>query len=360
MRQDEVEDIMQEKMGGSEVNVTTIGLDIAKNVFHLTGTDAKGVEVLKKRLRRHEVLSYFANLPRCVVGMEACGGAHYWGRELEKLGHTVRLMNARHVEAYRRGQKNDYNDARAIGEAVRQPRMRFVALKSREQLELQALHRTRQGLIQERTRWVNRARGLLSEHGLVINRSVKAFRETLPRILEAADNGLSPTMRALLNDLYEQVCAVDEQLSRYNRYVREACRNSETCRRLDELPGVGEVVATALLASVGDGRQYRRGRDLSACIGLVPRQHTTGGQIRLLGISRRGDRYLRTQLIHGARAVVRVAHRKDDPLSRWVTRLRQQRGTNIATVALANKLLRIAWVIITRGERYNPALAASA
>ncbi len=189
---------------------------------------------------------------------------------------------------------------------------------------------------------------------------MKAFRETLPRVLEAADNGLSMSMRALLSDLYDQVCAVDERLCRYDRYVREACRNNDTCRRLDEVPGVGEVVATALVATVGDGSQFRRGRDLSACIGLVPRQHTTGGQIRLLGISKRGDRYLRTQLIHGARAVVRHAHRKHDPLSRWVTRLREQRGTNVATVALANKLVRIAWAIIARGERYNPALAASA
>ena len=177
------------------MQVTTIGLDIAKNVFHLVGTDAKGREVLKKRLRRKEVLSYFANLERCRVGMEACGGAHYWGRELEKLGHEVKLMNARHVEAYRRGQKNDYNDARAIGEAVLQPRMRFVALKSSEQLALQALHRTRQGLKQERTRWINRARGLLSEHGIVMNRGVKAFRETLPRVLEAADNGHKTSTR---------------------------------------------------------------------------------------------------------------------------------------------------------------------
>lgn len=342
------------------MNVTTIGLDIAKNVFHLVGTDAKGAEVLKKRLRRGEVLKFFANLPRCVVVLEACGGAHYWARELEKLDHEARLINARHVEAYRRAQKNDYNDARAIGEAVVQPRMRFVAVKHEAQQELQALHRVRKGVRQERTRWINRARGLMAEYGVVLGRGVGAFRRGVPAVLAADDNGLSPCFRELLHDVYERVRTLDEELRVCDRRVKAASGANETCQRLDEVPGIGEIVATALVAAVGNGRQFRRGRDLSASIGVVPRQHTTGGQVRLLGISKRGDSYLRTQLIHGARAVVRYAHRKDDPLSRWVERIRQQRGTNVAAVALANKLLRIAWVILARGERYNPQLAARA
>lgn len=342
------------------MEVTTIGLDIAKNVFHLVGTDAKGTEVVKKRRRRAQVLGFFANLPRCVIGLEACGGAHYWGRELEKLGHEVRLINARHVVAYRRAQKNDYNDARAIAEAVVQPRMRFVALKSEAQQELQALHRVRNGVRQERTRWMNRARGLLGEYGVVMGKGVSVFRQRVPVVLAAADNGLSLSFRELLHEIYERVCALDEQLRACDRRVKAASRANETCQRLDEVPGIGEIVATGLVAAVGNGRQFRRGRDLSASLGVVPRQHTTGGQVRLLGISKRGDRYLRTQLIHGARAVVRHAHRKADPLSRWVERIRQQRGTNVAAVALANKLLRIAWVILARGERYSPQLAARA
>lgn len=342
------------------MNVTTIGLDIAKNVFHLVGTDAKGQEVLKKRLRRAQVVSFFANLPRCVIGLEACGGAHYWGRELRKLGHEVRLINARHVEAFRRAQKNDYNDARAIAEAVVQPRMRFVPVKHEAQQELQALHRVRKGLKQERTRWMNRARGLLAEYGVVMGKGVSVFRRRVPAVVSTGDNGLSASFRELLHGIYERVCALDEELRVCDRRVKAASQANETCQRLDEIPGIGEVVATGLVAAVGNGRQFRRGRDLSASLGVVPRQHTTGGQVRLLGISKRGDRYLRTQLIHGARAVVHYAHRKDDPLSQWVERIRQQRGTNVAAVALANKLLRIAWVILARGERYNPRLAAHA
>jgi len=342
------------------MNVTTIGLDIAKNVFHLVGTDAKGNEVLKKRLSRAQVLSYFAQLPRCVVGMEACGGAHYWARELSRMDHEVKLINARHVEAFRRAQKNDYNDARAIGEAVVQPRMRFVAVKHEAQQDLQALHRVRKGVQQERTRWINRARGLMAEYGVVMGKGVGVFRRQVPELLEAGDNGLSVSFRELLRDVYERVCALDEHLRVCDRGVKAASRANEACQRLDEVPGIGEIVATGLVAAVGNGRQFRRGRDLSASLGVVPRQHTTGGRVRLLGISKRGDSYLRTQLIHGARAVVQYAHRKDDPMSRWVERIRQQRGTNVAAVALANKLLRIAWVILARGERYNPRLAASA
>jgi transposase len=342
------------------MNVTTIGLDIAKNVFHLVGTDSRGKEVLKKRVRRGEVLKFFANLAGCVVGVEACGGAHYWARELDRLGHEVKLINARHVEAFRRAQKNDYNDARAIGEALVQPRMRFVAVKTEAQQDLQALHRVRKGLRQERTRWMNRARGLLAEYGVVMGKGVSVFRRRVPEVLAAGDNGLSPSFRELLHDVYARVRALDEELRVCDRRVKAASRANETCQRLDEVPGIGEIVATGLVAAVGNGRQFRRGRDLSASIGVVPRQHTTGGQVRLLGISKRGDSYLRTQLIHGARAVVQYAHRKDDPLSRWVERIRQQRGTNVAAVALANKLLRIAWVILARGERYNPQLAARA
>lgn len=342
------------------MDVTTIGLDIAKNVFHLVGVDARGKEVLRRRLRRGQVLRVFANLPASVVGLEACGGSHYWARELGGLGHQVRLIHPRYVKPYLRRQKNDYNDAAALCEAVVQPRMRFVTAKNEGQQDLQALHRLREGLIKERTGWINRARGLLAERGVVIGRGPARFRRRVPELLEDGDNGLSALFRELLAECYGQVRRLDESIGEYERRLIRAAASDADCQRLQALPGVGPLVATALVAAVGDAHSFDNGRELAAWLGVVPRQHSSGGKVRLGGITKRGDKHLRTLLIHGARAVLRHAHRKDDALSRWVEGLRVRRGSNVATVALANKLARIAWVILSRGEHYRPPLAATA
>lgn len=342
------------------MNVTTIGLDIAKNVFHLVGADAHGKQVLKKRLTRGKVVAYFANLSACLVGIEACGGAQYWARQLIALGHEARLIHPKFVKPYLRGDKNDYNDAGGLCEAVAHPQMRFVPVKTEAQQDLQAVHRVRDGLIKERTVWVNRARGLLSERGIVLAKGVGTLRRRVPELLEEADNGLSVPFRQLLAELLEQVRALDARIADYDKRVVQISRGDEACQRLQTIPGVGPVVATALVAAVGDAREFANGRQLSAWVGLVPRQHTTGGKPRLLGITKRGDKRLRAALIHGARAVVRHAESKDDRLSRWIRRIQASSGTNVASVALANKLVRIAWAVLRRGECYRAMPTAAA
>lgn len=342
------------------MNVTTIGLDIAKSVFHLVGAEASGKQVLKKRLKRKAVLEYFGNLTPCVVGIEACGGAQYWARELRRLGHDARLINPKYVKRFLRGNKNDYNDGAALCEAVVHPETRLVAVKTPQQQDVQALHRVRRGAQEERKSWVNRARGLLGEHGIVMPKGIGVFRRRVPELLEDAENGLSALFRELLAQVYEQVRALDERMAGYDKRLAQLVRTDEDCQRLDEVPGFGAVISTAMVACVGDGQAYRNGRHLSASLGVVPRQHTTGGKIRLLGISKRGDNYVRALVIHGSRSVVHHAKNKDDALSRWINRIRSESGTNVAAVALANKLIRIAWVILRRGERYRPQLAARA
>lgn len=336
------------------MNVTTIGFDLAKQVFHLVGADSKGRQVMKRRIRRGGVLAYFANLPRCVVGIEACGGAHYWAREINRLGHEARLINPKFVKAYLRGEKNDYNDAAALCEAVVSPQMRFVPLKSEAQQDLQALHRLREGLIRQRTVWINRARGLLAERGIVLGQGTAAFRRGVPWLLEEVDNGLSMMFRELLAEMYEQVVWLDERIEVYNKRLAKFFAGDAACQRLKAIPGIGPMVGTALVAAVGDAHTFKNGRQLAAWVGLVPRQHSTGGRPRLLGISKRGDKHLRALLIHGARAVIRYAAGKEDRLSRWILRLQARRGTNVATVALANKLARMAWVVLSREEHYHP------
>ena len=311
--------------------------------------------VKKKKLRRAQVLAYFAQLPPYLVGMEACAGAHYWGRELGKLGHEAKLMPAQHVKSYVRGQKNDYNDAAAIAEAVTRPQMRFVAIKSVEQQDLQALHRLRQGRIKERTALCNQLRGLVGEYGIVLPKGVHQVRKGIPALLEDAENGLSELLREYLAEGYRQLCELDERIKVYTQAVMRESQRDDRSQRLQRIPGYGPIVASVYASHVGDGSAYARGRDVSASLGLVPRQHSSGGKTLLLGISKRGDRYLRGLLIHGARAVLRQAQNKDDPLSRWANQLREARGFNKATVALANKLARIGWAVLAHNTEYQPA-----
>lgn len=338
----------------TEMNITTVGLDLAKSVFHVVALDAHGHEKMKKRLSRAQVLKFFAKLPACVVGMEACASAHYFARELTKLGHEAKLMPPQYVKAYLRGQKNDTNDARAIAEAVRAPGMRFVTAKTLEQQDVQSLVRLREGVVEARTALMNRLRGLLGEYGIVMSSGASVLRRALPEVLEDASNGLSDALRRWLEQGRHQLLELDAHLENLTRELTAVSKQDDRARRLQTIPGFGPIVASVFVSVIGDGAHYRRGREASASIGLVPRQHSSGGKPVLLGISKRGDRYLRCLLVHGARAVVNAAKNKDDALSRWIKRLCATRGVNKATVALANKLTRIGWAVLRNGGEYRP------
>jgi transposase len=321
----------------------------------MVATDLHGREVTRKRLQRSQLLAYFANLPACRIGLEACGGAHDWARRLQALGHDVRLIPAQYVKAYVRGNKHDFNDARAIAEAVCRPDMRFVAIKTPEQQDVQTLHRLRAARLAERTALCNQLRGLLTEYGLVLPQGVHVVRRRLPDILEDAENGLSDGLRRLLARGYEQLCQLDEHIAFYTDEVKRQWQADEGVKRLQTIPGFGPIVASVFHSVIGDGQAYRRGRDVAAALGLVPRQHSSGGKPLLLGISKRGDSYLRSLLVHGARSVVSRAAGKDDSLSRWIERLKRERGVNKAVVALANKLARIGWAVLRHQTAYRAA-----
>jgi len=333
--------------------ITTIGLDLAKHVLHVVCCDARGEVVRKRLLKRGQVLAFFGNLERCLVGMEACAGSHDWGRELEALGFEVKLIAARYVKAFVRGNKNDYNDALAIAEAAVRPEMRFVELKTSAQQDIQALHRLRKGCVDARTDLCNQIRGLVGEYGLVASRGVATLRRQIPLWLEDAGNGLSDLFRRLLAESYARLQALDAREAFYTREVERQSSQNAACRRLQTIPGFGPIVASVFHSRVGEGEGYRRGRELSAAVGLVPRQHSSGGKSALLGISKRGDRYLRSLLVHGARAVVSRAGHKQDRLSQWINRIRAERGFNKAVVALANKMARLGWAVLVNKTVYQ-------
>lgn len=335
--------------------ITTIGLDLAKNVFHAVCCDKHGKVVRKKMLRRSQVLTYFVNIPNCLIGMEACASAHYWARKLGESGHQVKLIPPQYVKAYVRGNKNDYNDALAIAEAVIRPEMRFAAVKTTDQQDLQALLRLREGCLKERTELCNRLRGLLAEYGLILPKGVNVLRRHLPAFLEDGENGLSELFRRLLAEGYQQLQDLDRHVDSYTQELERQAQQHEACRRLQTIPGYGPIVASAFHSVIGNGEAYRRGRDVSAALGLVPRQHSSGGKNVLLGISKRGDRYLRSLLVHGARSVVIQAGKKEDRLSRWINKVRAERGFNKAVVALANKMSRIGWAILAHKTVYQAA-----
>jgi transposase len=336
------------------MKITRIGLDLAKNVFQVHGVDRQEKKVLSRQLRRAQMLGFFRDLPACLIGMEACASAHYWARELMAMGHSVRLIAPQFVKPYVKGNKNDANDAQAICEAVSRPHMRFVPVKTREQQDIQALHRIRSELVHQRTAKVNQIRGLLGEYGLIVAQGVAALRRQLPILLADGDNGLQAAFRGLLNGLREDLVYLDERVSQLDTSIQQIARDNASTRRLQQLRGIGPITATALIAALGDARQFKCGRDASAWVGLVPSQHSSGGKDKLLGISKRGDTYLRTLLIHGARAVVKTTKDKQDPLSCWVQRLCERRNKNIAAVALANKTMRMAWAMLTKQTDYDP------
>jgi transposase len=337
------------------MKITTVGLDLAKSGFTLHGVDERGNIVLRKTVRRAKLLELLTQLPACVVGMEACAGAQHWARALRQLGHDPRIMAAEFVAPYRQGGKNDANDAAAICEAVGRPKMRFVAVKSVEQPAVLAVHRLRQGVVEERTALANRLRGLLTEYGVVVGRGLDRLRHALPEILEDGANGIPGIAREVFADAGQQLRQLDDRIAAYDRRLAALARASEAVQRLLKVEGGGPVTATALVASVGDAKVFHNGRQFAAWLGLTPRQHSTGGKQRLGAMTKHGDVYLRTLLIHGARAVLRTTPNRSDAKSRWGERLRRRRPDNVAAVALAAKPARIIWARLARAREYQPA-----
>ena len=312
-----------------------------------------GRVVKKQQLKRKQVLSYMARLEPGLIALEACGGANYWARELMALGHAVRLIAPQYVKPYVKGNKNDYNDAEAIAEAVQRPDMRFVPIQSVERQDIQNFHRQRELIKKERGALANQVRGLLAEYGLVIPKGISALRKHLPDILEEGENGLTVLSRGLFAEQLDAVRAVEQRLKHYERWIQSLNQGNEICQRLDEILGIGPITASATYAAAGDGKDFVNGRHFSAWLGLVPGQHSSGGKTVLLGISKRGNAYLRTLFIHGARAVLRHSAAKADRFSRWAQAVLQRRGHNKACVAVANKMARMAWVIMAKGETYR-------
>jgi transposase len=335
--------------------ITTVGLDLAKNLFQVHGADAQGRPVLRRRLAREKVLEFFANLPPCLVGLEACAAAHHWARELGKLGHTVRLMPPQYVKPHVKTNKHDAADAEAICEAVRRPGMRFVPVKAEDQQALLMLHRVREQLLKQRTATINALRAHLAEFGVVAAQGRRGLRELLAVIGDVEDRRLPPLARELLQVLAEQLRGLEERTAELDRRLIAAARGDAACARLAAVPGIGPVIATALVAAIGDAKAFASGRHLAAWLGLVPRQRSSGGKERLLGISKRGDGYLRKQLMHGARALVVVSRGREGGLWAWVNALLGRRPYNVVVAAVANKLARIAWALLSRGEGYRAA-----
>jgi transposase len=337
------------------MTIVTLGIDLGKNVCSVAGLDASGRVVMNRRVRRFRLLSFLADLDPCVVAVEACGGAHHIARYCQEVGHEPRLMSPFYVRPYVKVHKTDDRDAVGIAEAATRPTMSFVAVKSAEQLDLQAVHRSRERLIHNRTRLINQTRGILTERGIRIGQGRHVFQRALKDIIAAGDDDLASRIVILIRHAAAELADLNRRIDDLDAEIKELAQRDPDMRRLTEIPGVGPMIASALVAAVGDGRIFAKGRDLSAWLGLVPRQVSTGGKAKLIGISKRGNRYLRKLFIHGARTVLHLVKDRSSPLTTWVDRLKARRHANVATVAMANKLARIAWAVLTRKERFNPA-----
>ena len=335
------------------MKITTVGIDLAKNVFQVHGVDERGKVLLRKQIKRAEMANFFANFPPCLIGMEACASAHYWARKLIAFGHTVKLMAPQFVKPYVKTNKNDARDAEAICEAVSRPTMRFVPIKNMEQQAILSLHRVRQGFVQARTAQANQLRGLLAEFGIVLPQGIQNIATKIPFILSDAENGLPESIRPLFARLLEHFNVLDRQIDEFEKQIKQWHRNHQASRRLEAIPGIGPLTASALVASIGDAKSFSSGRQLAAWLGLVPRQHSSGGKESLLGISKRGDTYLRTLLIHGARSVLRHLQQHVEQANGWLARLVARRNINVAAVALANKNARIVWALLAHERNYD-------
>ncbi len=334
------------------MNIVMLGIDLGKNLCSLAGLDGTGAVVFRRRMKRESVLSFTVQLAQCTVAMEACCGAHHLGRQLIAQGHAVRLMSPEYVRPYVKAQKNDERDAEAIAEAATRPTMRYVEIKSEAQLEVQSLHRVRGRLVAERTALINQLRALLFERGIAVPQGRCKLERYLPEILSDERNGLGPRLRRLIEDMREEWRSIDQRVEGFDDELTQRARNQDAAKRLIRIPGIGVLTATALIAAVGNAQAFPCGRDLAAWLGLVPRQATTGGKPRLLGISKRGNGYLRMLLIHGARTALPGLAKTESLLGRWLKGLLARAHRNVVIVALANKLARIAWAVLARERQY--------
>lgn len=338
--------------------ITLIGIDLAKTLFRINCVDANGRRVMNKNLHRDSIIHFFAMLPECIVAMEACASSHFWGRTIESLGHTVRLIHPRYVTPYRLGDKNDANDAAAICAAAQRPDMRFVRLRSQRQSDVQSLHRLREGLVKEKTASVNRIRSLLGENGIVVKQGAANVYTLLPEIADDESNELSPMMRRMLRSHYVHLLHLGKQIEELEAILKGLVAEEEEYKRLMQIPGVGLMTATLLGSEIGNGAAFCKGRSFAAYLGLVPRQYSSGGKNTLRGISKQGNRYLRTLLIHCARTVLRIVVLGKDPFgngTEWIKKLLERRGHNKTVVAVAAKLARIAWAMMSRGTNFQKA-----
>jgi len=335
------------------MHIASIGIDLGKTTFHVVALDDHGKVVIKKKFSRKQLLAYTANLQPSLIGMEACSGAHFLGAALRRQGHDARLIPAQFVKPFLKSNKNDYLDAEAIAEAVTRENMRFVPIKTDDQLDLQALRRVRDRLVTRRTAVINQIRGFLLERGITFGKGPAQLRNHMADVLEDADSNLTPRLRTLLERLWGEWKQLESDIAVAGEEIERICHDDEACRRLREIPGVGPLVATATVAAIGNGAAFRKGREFAAWLGLVPRQHSTGGKTRLLGISKRGNLYLRRMFIHGARAVVFRVRHDTGGLGQWVQQLSARTTPNKVIVAVANKLARIAWAVLCRGEAYR-------
>jgi transposase len=337
------------------MTIHTLGVDIAKNVFQLHGVSAAGRVVLRRRVMRDSLLQVIAQLEPCTIAIEACTGAFYWQRQFERFGHTVKIISPQYVKPFTMRQKNDGNDAEAICTAARQPHMRFVPKKTVEQQDIQALHRARQRMVNHRTAVVSQIRGLLLDRGIAIGISITRARRVIPDVLSDPDKELTDLAREAIGELYDLFRDLDRRIAGFDQKIQRIFRSNEACQRVAKIKGVGPKTATAMIAAIGDGSEFKNGRHLAAWLGLVPRQHSSGDRRVLMGISKRGSQPLRALLVHGARAVVRTAPGQSDRANQWVNQLRERRGFNRTTVAVANKMARIIWAVLRTDEPYRAA-----
>lgn len=333
-------------------DISVLGIDLAKNIFQLHGTDLRGHCVLKKRVGREGLLQFMSQLPSCLVGLEACGGSHYWARTFESMGHTVRMMSPQFVKPYVKSNKNDQNDAAGINEAVTRPSMKFVPIKQIEQQDILMIHRCRELLVKQKTALSNQIRGLLMEYGVVIPQGLSHIRR-LPEILNESKSKITERGNGIFLRLHDQFKTIEEQIKEYDMDITHHANEDARCKAIQHIRGIGPITASAVVATIGDPSLFKNGREVSAWLGLVPRQHSSGNKIQLGGISKRGDKYVRTLLIHGARSVVNVCEKKTDELSHWVMKKKHRCGHNKAAVALANKNARTVWAMLTTGEAYR-------